>query len=450
MATFTPPTTEQWKTLYDLPDLQETPSAMQTLSGFALDEQQLRQHIADSRNLSVYVHVPFCRQLCSFCNCSIVVTRQYGLASQYVDMLNREIRWFGEALCNTPALESPLEKLYIGGGTPTFLMSDDLQKISASLANYFGQSHSSERDYCIEIDPRLFDADTAELLAQLGFNRVHFGLEDFNTQVQQAVNRKYTVERIQQSVTLARNAGLKQVSIDLLYGLPEQTLATFNATLKQVARMQPSRVFLRQFKYQPCLYPAQKTLDATQLPNRMTLLDQQASAINFWQTQGYALMGTDGFVRKGDPLHRAAQTNQLHYNHRDYCAHRYDSQLGLGMAAVSHTPNAIWQNQSNLRDYIKQVLKLQQAAQRGLPLNQDDQIRRELTEKLLSNQLLKKTNFKDRYSTEFDDYFRDELTAIDKIGMNDLIDNTTDYFCLSEMGRWYARQIAALFDSAHL
>ena len=447
MATFTPPSTEQWSKLHSLPCRSETPSVLQRLTDFSLDKDRLNTLTGDSTRLALYVHIPFCRELCNFCNCSIVVTRQYGLAAQYVDMLRKEIGWYGQALARTQLTSRPLEKLYIGGGTPTFLLADDLHRLANSIDDNFGLSKSADRDYCIEIDPRFFDQEMANLIYSIGFNRVHFGLEDFNGSVQQVINRKYTVERVQQAVVMAKTAGLKQVSIDLLYGLPAQTLASFTATLKQVARTQPSRVYLHQYRHQPSLFPSQKSLDSTLLPSEGELLKLQTAAVNFWQSQGYNSLGTDGFVREGDPMFTSVNQEQLYRCHRSYSRHNYENQLGIGMSATSQTPLALWQNRNTLRDYIKQVMRHNHAVHRGLTLNKDDIIRRDLIEKLACNQSVNKQKFNADSGHNFDHYFADELEAMSHMDMENLICNTPEAFSLSTTGRWYAREIAAVFDS---
>ncbi|WP_317933416.1 coproporphyrinogen-III oxidase family protein [Halioxenophilus sp. WMMB6] len=393
------------------------------------------------------VHVPFCREVCNFCNCNIVVTRQYGLAAQYVDMLRREIQWYGEALHDTPLTQSPLKQLYIGGGTPTFLLADELRRLMSGIRDQFGVSTSPDRDYCIEIDPRFFDSEMAQLIKSLGFNRVQFGLEDFNVDVQQATNRKYTGQTVQDAVAAARQAGIKLISIDLLYGLPYQTQASFAATLKQVARLQPTRVFMRHFQFEPATFQTQAQLNEAEIPDSNTLVSLQNLAAEFWLTQGYAPLGAVGFMRNTDPLYNAAEHGILYSFHRGYGSQPFDFQLGIGQSAISRTPSALWQNQRHLRDYTKQVVKQNHSISRGLYLNEDDRARQFVAEKLLCNQSISKRDFEQRWQQPFDDYFADEMAVLNCLKTDNILQNDANSFGLTGSGRWFAAELAALFDS---
>jgi len=415
-------------------------------SHFELDANRLRDLCAETQRLSIYVHIPFCRDLCSFCNCNIVVTRQYGLASQYTDLLRQEINWYGQALRNTQLALNPLQHLYIGGGTPSFLMADDLRKISSALAENFNLSTAPSRDYTIEIDPRHFDDDHARLLASLGFNRVHFGVEDFSQPVQQALNRKYSTELIQESVTAARRAGIKLVSVDLIYGLPKQTNASFQATLQQVAKFRPSRVQLRSLQHEPGLYDS-LAANAV-LPNLGNIKAMQEEAGRFWLDQGYVALGCGGFATPTDPASAAASQGQLYISQRGYTRQNFDGQLGFGMSALSRFGEATWQNQPSLRDYLKQINKLGHAVYRGKNLTIDDLMRREIAEKLLCGQKLVKSEFGQRWNCQFDDYFAAELDTIASVHAVPLVVSDMANFSLTQEGRWYSQELAAIFVSA--
>lgn len=445
MATYTPPTPQAWSRLVDLSEKQASLHPISGLADANLTSDQAQQWLAETDGLAVAVNVPFCKDICTFCNCNVVVTRQYGLASQYVEVLRREITWFGQALRTAKSHPGPLEKLYIGGGTPSFLQPDDLQKLTNSLFEQFGRSRASSRDYCIECDPRYFSNESAEHIQQLGFNRVHFGVEDFNADVQQAVNRKYTLDRIHQAVASARAQGLK-VSVDLVFGLPKQTEATLNATLHQLAKMALSRVYLQPMNYRPDLHSAQQDLNLADLPSQDQRLALHSLAVNFWQQQGYQPLGCNAFIHSDDPLSGKALTGHVSSWHRTHSEDNFNTELGFGLGMGSQTEQARWRNHSRLRDYIIQVNKQGQGVNRCLVFNLDDQIRRFVSRCLTDNKPLQKADFRARWGCDFDQYFAEELSALAELTQDHLFNNSEHSFELTTTGSWFAENIARLFD----
>lgn len=448
MATSTTPSSKRWPQLLDLPYLTDGRPLSQAGYHYAplqLDVGRLKDFFSHSKRLAVYVHIPFCRELCSFCNCNVIVTKQYSLASQYIDTLRKEIDWYGQALARNPATQTPLMQLYVGGGTPTYLMHDDFRRLHHALSNNFRLTNAPHRDYSIEVDPRSFDDDTAEQIVELGFNRIHFGLEDFSADVQHAINRKYSVQKIEQTFHSAREAGLSNISIDLVYGLPNQTVASFKSTLNQIARLQPTQVIMRLFQTGTNAYNTKN--DSKALPSKQAISEIQSFALAYWTAKGYSPLGSQGYIQASDTLFNAADKGEIFLAPRGYTRHRHDSELGFGLATSSNAGNYRWQNQPSLRGYTKQILKSGNAAYQGILLTRDDQMRREIANNLLCNQPLDKGAFERKWHCNFNHYFNAEIKKLTAMGTEMLINNNDSNFYLQPEGRCYAHYFASTFLS---
>ncbi len=408
--------------------------------------EDLIEYLKFSQSLALNLHIPFCKELCNFCNCNIVVTRQYGLAAQYAEYLRQEIQWYKDAL-KASGREFPTpNQIYVGGGTPTFLLADDLRRVLLAIDNTFGTSKSIDRDYCIEVDPRTVDHELVSLLKSLGFNRLHFGLEDFNNDVQQAINRKYTYERIKQSAAIARAQGIHSISVDMTYGLPEQSVITFANSLKQILRLVPSRIVLQRYTHNPKAFLSQQSINSESLPSEQAIHEMQSFAINHLKEIGFQAVGSNCFVHNEDPLSDATKNGRIHWTYRGYTKESSDTNLGFGLSAVSTTPSAIWQNQLSLRNYTKQIRSQGHSVYRGTTLSRDDQIRRDITQKLLCNIDIDKEAFKTQWQQSFDTYFAQELATIQKQFGQQLLINNDQELKLTTSGQWVANQLATFFQ----
>jgi oxygen-independent coproporphyrinogen-3 oxidase len=419
---------------------------IETFSELNFTQKDLIQHLNYSKSIALNLHIPFCKELCNFCNCNIVVTRQYGLAAQYAEYLRQEIQWYRDSL-REAGKEFPIpNQIYVGGGTPTFLLADDLRRVLLGIDNTFGTSKSVDRDYCIEIDPRSVDHELISLLKSLGFNRLHFGLEDFSNDVQHAINRKYTYERIKQSTSIARAQGIHSISVDMTYGLPEQSVITFINSLKQILRLVPSRIVLQRYTHNPKAFLSQQAIKSESLPAEAAIYEMQTFAINYLKEVGFQAVGSNCFVHNEDPLSDATKNGRIHWTYRGYTKESSDTVLGFGLSAVSTTPSAIWQNQLNLRNYTKQIRTQGHSVYRGTTLSQDDQIRRDITQKLLCNIQIDKERFKSQWKQNFDTYFAQELAVIQKQFGQQLLINNDNELKLTTSGQWVANQLATLFQ----
>lgn len=446
MAASTTSTAQNWPQLLDLPFLHDDRPFNQMMHNYAplqLSAERVKELFANSNRASVYLHVPFCRELCNFCNCNIVVTKQYSLASQYIEALRKEINWYGEALASSQVSQSPLLHLYIGGGTPTYLMHDDFRKLFKTLNNNFRLTNAPSRDYTIEVDPRNFDQEIADQIVELGFNRIHIGLEDFSEEVQQATNRKYSVQKVEDTFALARKAGIQDISVDLVYGLPHQTKASVSETINQIARLLPTQVFMRLYQSSATSYEL-GVKDASRLDLK-TLLQIQESATEYWLAQDYRPLGSLGFCKKSDSKSLATDSGEIFVAQRGYTRHRYDSQLGFGLGTTSSASNYYWENQTSLREYTKQILKSGNAAYQGVSLSQDDQMRLEVANNLLCNQPLDKIQFAEKWHCSFNQYFSEELNRLSSCKASQLINNNESNFHIRPEGLCHAQKLASVF-----
>ncbi len=419
---------------------------IETFSELDFSQEALSEYLNFSQTPAINIHIPFCKELCNFCNCNIVVTRQYGLAAQYAEFLRQEIQWYRDALkAQNKEFPAP-NQIYVGGGTPTFLLADDLRRVMLAVEGAFGTNKSIDRDYCIEVDPRNVDHELISLLKSLGFNRLHFGFEDFSNDVQQAINRKYSFERIKQSASIARAQGIHSISIDMTYGLPEQSVITFSNSLKQILRLAPSRIVLQRYSHNPKIFKSQQSIDSDTLPSEKAIQDMQEFAVSHLKEIGFHAVGSNCFVHNEDPLSDATKKGRIHWTYRGYSKEPSDTVLGFGLSALSTTPSAIWQNQLSLRNYTKQVRTQGHAVYRGTALSLDDQIRRDITLKLLCNEEIDKEAFQVRWKQNFDTYFANELETIQKTFGKQLLINNDHELKLTTSGQWVANQLATVFQ----
>ncbi|GAB2196292.1 radical SAM protein [Sessilibacter sp. MAH4] len=448
MPAFTPPKADLLARLSTCPTLQVPYPPIETFKELEFQAEDLEKHLRASQSFAIHLHIPFCKELCNYCNCNIVVTRQYGLAAQYADYLKQEIQWYGQIIKGMSQKRLPPKQIYFGGGTPTFLLADDLRRVTYEIENSFGVSHAVDRDYCIETDPRTVDTELVSLVKSLGFNRIHFGVEDFSTQVQQVINRKYTFEKLKQSTSDVRSQGIQSVSFDVTFGLPQQSLGSFMSSLKQLLKLSPSRVVLRKYHHNPKIFTSQSLIDIESVPEDKTVMEMRTFAINHLQSSGYCAIGPDCFVSNDDPLCDATKSGRLQWTQHGYVPDVADTVIGFGLSAISSTPSAVWQNQLGLRDYTRQVRSYGHSVYRGTELSVDDQIRKEITQRLLCNLEVNKEEFESRWKTSFDHYFAKELSNLEQEFGQQMVISNQQKLRLTPSGQWFANQLASYFRRA--
>lgn len=421
------------------------PTAVQFHSGF--DEQSYRRVALLSnstpRPLSIYVHVPFCARPCFYCGCNKIITRDPVHAEQYLQRLRREIELQG-ALFDR---RRNVRQLHFGGGTPTYLTMAQLAGVFEQLGRHFNIDRSAGREFSIEIDPRTLEEHTLRSLAELGFNRLSLGVQDFDPQVQRAVNRQQSPEQIEQCMVEARALGYRSVSFDLIYGLPLQTVESFGRTLDTVIRMRPDRIAAYGYAHMPRLFKAQRAIRPEQLPDAETRLQLLALTVERLTEAGYVYIGMDHFALPEDDLARAMRDGSLHRNFQGYSTHGDCDLIGLGVSAIGAVGNSYSQNRKDLSGYYASLDQGRLPVERGIALSVDDLLRREVIQRLMCQGELSMPEIESRYALDFSDYFANELAALETLAGDGLITSDAGTIRVTERGRALLRTIAMVFDA---
>ncbi|SEJ04285.1 oxygen-independent coproporphyrinogen III oxidase [Frateuria terrea] len=415
----------------------------------AFGETALREAIRASneepipRPLSLYVHVPFCMSPCFYCGCNRVITRDTAKADRYLERLYREIEL-------TAALfdrDRPVRQLHFGGGTPNFLDLPRMRELMESLARHFGFSRDAAREFGIEIDPRFADGAYVRALGNLGFNRLSVGIQDFDPAVQQAVNRIQSVAQTREVIEAARTAGFASASVDLIYGLPKQTLAGFDCTLGEVIALAPDRVAVYGYAHLPDLFKAQQHIEVADLPDPATRLALFGRALERLGAAGYVYIGMDHFARVDDELARAQREGTLQRNFQGYSTHGECDIVGLGVSAIGRIGDTYSQNARDLTGYYAALDAGRLPVARGLQLDEDDLIRRALIGELMCHGEVDTRLFGARHRLLFDEYFAAELGRLRVLVDDGLVTREGRMIRVTPRGRLLLRSIAMCFDA---
>ncbi|WP_193161736.1 oxygen-independent coproporphyrinogen III oxidase [Microbulbifer hainanensis] len=396
--------------------------------------------LEDARSLSLYVHVPFCRSLCYFCACNKVITHQYGLAASYLDQLLQEARGY------RGRLTAPVVQLHLGGGTPTYLNDGDLRRLVHGLGEVFDLRTGDDVEYSIEADPRTLELDTLDTLRELGFNRLSMGIQDFNIDVQHAVNRICSAEAVAELTEAARERGFTSISYDLIYGLPRQDVAGLERTLDRVIALAPDRIALYHYAHLPHRFKAQRLIETDLIPGPQEKVEMQLAAVSRLGAAGYEFIGMDHFALPTDPLAAAARTGGLARNFQGYTLMPADALVGLGASAISASRDGFWQNQHGLKDYAREIAARGSAVSRGWLLDSDDRLRQWLIAELMCRLRVDKAEAARRAGAPFDEYFLAERRRLQPMFSDGLLREDDATLEVTPRGRWFLRNAAAAFD----
>ena len=412
----------------------------------AYGEAQLR-HWVDKRRiggigqpLSVYVHLPFCDTVCLRCACDKVVTRGHGRSAKYIKYLIAELGLLDRLLGD----DRGISQLHWGGGTPALPSRDETR----ALADRIKQVFQPERDCecSIEIDPRRLEAGTMAFLAELGFNRVSIGVQNFGLQVHKGVSRVQSEGLIRGAIEQARAAGFRSVNLDLIYGLPKQTLDSFNASLDQVLALDPDRIALYSYAHLPRVLHRHRRIAEVELPASETRLQIQMLAIGRLTGAGYLYIGMDHFAKPGDELAVAQRRGGLHRSFQGYSARPDGDLLGLGVSAIGQVGPTYYQNRKRLGDYYAALDGGQLPVMRGVELTQDDLVRRAVIRALMCNFRLSIESIELSYLIDFRDYFARELQALARLAEDGLVELQPEWIVVTPAGRLLVRVICTVFD----
>lgn len=394
------------------------------------------------RPLSVYVHVPFCNTICYYCACNKVVTKDRSKAVTYLAYLKQEIDMQGKLFAGI----NRVEQLHFGGGTPTYLSDLQMEELMAHLRRNFVFAPDSEGEYSIEIDPRTVDAARVQSLRRQGFNRLSLGVQDFDPDVQKAVNRIQPAEDTIAIMNAARDAGFRSISIDLIYGLPMQTMATMEQTLSKVIVANPDRIALYNYAHMPHLFKPQRRIAESDLPTPDVKLEMLALCISRLTAAGYIYIGMDHFAKPEDDLAVAQRQGRLHRNFQGYSTHAEMDLVAVGVSAISAVNATYSQNEKTLDDYYARLDEGKLPIARGYKLDNDDLLRRLIIGRLMCNFELSISSIEQGWPVRFRDYFRQELEQLAEFVDDDLLTMEDDWITVTPKGRLTIRNICMVFD----
>lgn len=419
------------------------PTALSLNEGYDKHDLISAVESSQSRSLSLYVHIPFCSQLCYYCGCNKIITRHQSKADTYIDFLAKEI-----------AAQAPLfkhysvEQLHLGGGTPTFLTPQQMKRLIALLEQHFNFTSTTERG--IEVDPRSLAENMLVDLRMLGFNRVSFGIQDFNDDVQLAVNRPQHADTVKQLITQARELGFKSINADMIYGLPLQTPESFKQTIEQLIELSPDRVSVFNYAHLPERFAAQRKIKEHDLPNAHDKLTMFKNTLEQMTQAGYQFIGMDHFAKADNELAIAQNEGKLHRNFQGYTTHGNCDLLGLGASSISQIGTAILQNKKELKHYYHSIETQSGCAlSKGMHLTHDDVIRADAIKQLICQFELNIEEFAKKYHIEFDTYFAEALVSLKPLIDDNMVIIENNHVSVTSRGNLFIRIICMCFD-AHL
>ena len=395
-----------------------------------------------SRPLSLYFHLPFCRSACYFCGCNVVFTSKEEKKERYIDYLFREMDILKEHLDTS----REVMQLHFGGGTPTFFSAEQLARIISKIKQTFSNFQKDAEISC-EIDPRFLDEEQMKLMVENGFNRVSFGQQDFDEKVQTAVHRIQPYDITKNAVDLARKYGINSINVDLIYGLPFQTFETFKKTLDMTLTLNPDRLAVFNYAHVPWLKKTMRKIDETTLPTPDVKLNILKYTIDFFEKNGYKMIGMDHFAKPHDELFLAIEKGELHRNFQGYTTKGGADLIGIGITSIGEGVDYYAQNHKEMDAYERAIDEGKLPFERGIVLSEDDQIRQDVIMELMSNFKLDIKRFEASYKISFKEYFSDALEALKEFESADLLRVSDESIEVSQTGTMLIRNIVMPFDA---
>ncbi len=395
-----------------------------------------------SRSLSLYFHLPFCRSACYFCGCNVVFTSKEDKKNRYIDYIEKELKIISRYLDTT----REVIQLHFGGGTPTFFDKEQLRRVVSLIRGHF-KNFVKDAEISCEIDPRFLTKEQLDVLISGGFNRVSFGVQDFNEKVQKAVHRIQSYEVTKNAMDLARNAGIKSVNMDLIYGLPHQSLETFKETLRLSLKLNPDRFAVFNYAHVPWMKKTMRKIDETTLPHPSVKLEIMKYTIDYMVSNGYKMIGMDHFAKPDDELFLAIDKGELHRNFQGYTTKGGADLIGIGLTSIGEGESYYVQNFKDMKDYENAIDKGVLPVQRGIKLNSDDLVTKAVIMELMSNFKLNIPRIEEQFGIKFHTYFADELKGLEKFANEGLLTMSEKEIKVSPTGTLLIRNIAMEFDA---
>jgi len=391
--------------------------------------------------ISLYFHLPFCRSACYFCGCNVVYTSKAEKRLRYIDYLKMEMDILGKYLDKT----REVTQLHFGGGTPTFFTAEELNEIITSIKYHF-PNFSDKAEISCEVDPRYLDEDQIKVLTKNGFNRISFGVQDFDPKVQEAVHRIQPFNIVEDSVKLARKYGIESINIDLIYGLPFQTLETFKHTLELSLKLNPDRFAIFNYAHVPWLMKTMRKIDGNTLPEPTEKLKILKHTIDYLRNSKYKMIGMDHFAKENDELFLAIEKGELHRNFQGYTTKGGTQLIGIGLTSIGDGERYYIQNLKDMKSYEASLDKGELPIFRGVKLSDDDKIRKDVIMELMSNFKLNIERFNSKHSIKFMEYFKDEIPELQPFIDDDILTIDEKTINISFTGTMVIRNIAMVFD----
>lgn len=424
---------------YSGPRYTSYPTALEFDDSFTEDNLLEAIKASKSKTLSLYIHIPFCAKLCYYCGCNKVITRHAHKADQYLEYLASEI------IKRAPLFKHyQVTQMHWGGGTPTFLTPAQILSLTALLKQHF--NFASQGEFSIEIDPREIELSMLDTLKEAGFNRISVGVQDFNKEVQIAVNREQDEQFIFDLIARAKDLGFVSTNVDLIYGLPLQTPTSFAKTIKRIIELSPDRLSVFNYAHLPSRFAAQRKIKDEQLPTAQQRLDILHQTIESLTAAGYQFIGMDHFAKPDDELARLQREGKLHRNFQGYTTQEECDLLGLGVSSISQIGDCYAQNQKELQLYYQSIDTKAHALWKGCSLTRDDEIRRIVIKQLICHFELDIASIEAELGIDFDAYFSEDMNLLKTFIDDKLVSMQDRRITISATGRLLIRNICMCFD----
>lgn len=393
------------------------------------------------KTVSLYVHIPFCTSMCYYCGCNVTIRKsKVEVGDEYLEYLKKELTLISTQLSEKPTLK----QVHLGGGTPNFLSEDQLSRLHHLIITFF--TLDPEAEVAIEIDPRTVTYTQLHTLKALGFNRISMGIQDFDAEVQKAVNRMQPFELVKPLTEEIKRLGFQSLNFDLIYGLPHQTIEKFKHTIDQVLQLGPDRIALYSFAHIPWLKSHQKLIQEAVLPNSNNKLDIFIMARDQLLANGYDAIAMDHFAKQEDDLAKAFKQNTLHRNFMGYTVKPADEYIGIGVSSIGYLESTFVQNQHDLKAYYQALDAGNLPISKGLSLTPDDKIRQWVISKLMCQFVIDKRAFQAQFGLDFDHYFADEKKHLHHYEAEGFLTQSSEKIQATELGQLFIRNICMGFD----
>lgn len=429
---------------YNVPGPRYTsyPTAVQFQSNFnqSLLTSEFRYRSNNPAFYSLYIHIPFCFSLCWYCGCTKLITKDQSRGDTYLDYLEKEMELVSEHIHS----ESSLRQIHFGGGTPTFLTPDQLLRLGELIRKYF-RLHST-CEFSVEIDPRKVTEEHVIALTQIGCNRASLGVQDTNPEVQKTIHRIQPFEQTKKVTEDLRKHGIQHINFDLIYGLPKQTLQTFQKTLDDTLSLNPDRLAIYSYAHIPKVMPAQKLLKVEDFPSTEEKFTMLLTAIEYLQENGYEYIGMDHFAKEGDELSKALHEGSLQRNFQGYSTHADLDMIALGMSGISQSGRLYYQNEKDLNDYYSSLDEGILPIKKAYSLTDEDKIRRQIVMQIMCRGEINYDEFNSKTGINLQKNYPEELEQLSTFEGDGFLIKTPNGFHITETGRLFLRNIAMVFD----